>query len=105
MPFFEIGMKMDLFQSCGHCCAARKSYPTSEVWGSGLKCQAAMVQERLRGATLHPKSGAAAERSYPASEVSGGREELPRVRGQGWRPGVETPASKVRGGQEKPPRT
>ena len=56
-----------------------------------------------------------AERSYPASEVNGGREELPRVQGQGQRPRVpgcdgagmaerSYPASKVRGGQEKPPR-
>ena len=33
-----------------------------------------------------PKSGAAAERSYPVSEVSGGQEETLRVQGQGWRP-------------------
>ena len=44
-----------------------------------------------------------AERSYPVSEVSGGREETPHVRGQGsgqeklprvqdqWRPGGDTP--------------
>ena len=62
----------------------------SELRDSGLRCQAATVQERPRGATLHPRSGAAAERSYSASEVSGGREELPRVRDQ-WRPGGETP--------------
>ena len=63
-----------------------------------------MEQERLKGATLHPKSGAAAERSYLASEVSGGRweelpmsevrggsqEETPSVRGQ-WRLGGYTP--------------
>ena len=30
-----------------------------------------------------------AERSYPASEVRGGREETPHVRGQ-WRPGEAT---------------
>ena len=35
--------------------------------------------------------GAAAERSYPGSEArGGGREELPRVRGQ-WRPGGDNP--------------
>ena len=39
-----------------------------------------------------------AERSYPASEVSGGsREELPRVLGQGWQQ-ESYPASKVSGG-------
>ena len=32
-----------------------------------------------------------AERSYPASEVRGGWEELPQVRGQGWRPRRATP--------------
>ena len=59
----------------------------------------------------------AAERSYPASKVSGGREETPRVGGQGRRPGgailcprsvlagTRHPASEVRGGWEKPPRT
>ena len=51
----------------------------SEVRGSGLECQAATAQEQQRGATLLPRSGAAAKRSYPALEVSGGREELPRV--------------------------
>ena len=59
---------------------------------------------------------AAARRSYPASEASGGREETPRVRDQGWpgeatsrpRPGVVTlrshPEPKARGGSwEEPP--
>ena len=58
----------------------------------------------------------AAERSYPASELSGGREETPHVRGQGWpgeatsclRPGAVTlkshPEPKARGGSwEEPP--
>ena len=63
----------------------------SEVRGSGLECQAATAQEQPRGATLHLRSGAAAERSYPASEVrGGGQEELPRVQGQ-WQPGGDTP--------------
>ena len=47
---------------------------------------------------------AAAERSYPASEVSGGREETPQIRGQERRPGGDTLRSEFRGGQEKPPR-
>ena len=55
----------------------------SEVRGSGLEFQVALAQEWPRGATLCLKSGAAAERSYPASEDGGGREETPRVRGQG----------------------
>ena len=63
--------------------AAERSYPTFEVRGSGLACQAVMVQEWPRGATMHPRSGVAAERSYPESEVSGGWEETPGVRGQG----------------------
>ena len=44
---------------------AERSYPTSEVRGSGRECQAAAET---------------AKRSYPTSEVSGGgREELPHV--------------------------
>ena len=56
-----------------------ESYPTSEVRDSGPECQAAVVQERPGGATQRPRSGVAAERSYPASEVSGGWEETPRA--------------------------
>ena len=64
---------------------AERSYPTSEVRGSGLECQAVTAQERLRGATSHwrsgawpreatllPRSVATAGRSYPASEVREG---------------------------------
>ena len=68
--------------------ADKRSYPTSEVMGSGRGYQAAMAQERLGGATPRPRSGAAGRR-HPASEASGGREETPRVRGQG-RPGEAT---------------
>ena len=80
-----------------------------EVKGSSRECQAAKVQEWLKGATLRPRSGGAAERAtarprsgavtrgatlpprsrgvaelcYPESEVRwGGGEELPHVRGQ-----------------------
>ena len=57
--------------------AVERSYPLSEVRGSSPDFQAATAQERQ------------AERSYPTSEVRGsGREELPRIRGQGWRPRV-----------------
>ena len=57
--------------------SAAESYPTSEVRDSSPECQAAMVQERPGGATLRPRSGAVAERSYPKSEVGGdGREEI-----------------------------
>ena len=45
-----------------------------------------------RGAILHLRSGAVAERSYPTSEVTGGgQEELPHIRGQVWRLGRATP--------------
>ena len=46
--------------------------------GSGRECQAAMAQEWPIGATPRPRSGEAAERSYPESEVrGGGPKELP----------------------------
>ena len=48
-----------------------------------------MAQEWPRGATLSPRSGAAAERSYSTSEASGGQEETLRVRDQG-QPGEAT---------------
>ena len=68
---------------------AERSYPTSEVRGNGLECQAATVQKQPGGDTLNPRSGAAAERSYPASKASGSREETPRVQDQG-QPGEAT---------------
>ena len=62
--------------------AAKRSYPTSEVRGSGRECQAAMAQERPRGATLSPRSGTAAGRSHPMPEARGSdREEQPHVQG------------------------
>ena len=48
--------------------AAERSYPSPKVRGSGRECLAATAQERLRGATTHPRSGAAAERSNPKSK-------------------------------------
>ena len=54
----------------------------SEVRGSGRECQAAMAQEWPRGATPHPRSGAAAERSYPTPKARGrGWEEQPHLQG------------------------
>ena len=51
-----------------------------------------MAQERQKGATPRPRSGAAAERSYHMSEArGGGREELPHARGQGRQPGGPCP--------------
>jgi len=48
--------------------AAKRSYPTTEVRGSGREYQTATAQERL------------AERSYPVSEVGGGgREDQPHI--------------------------
>ena len=42
-----------------------------------------MVQEQLREATPHPRSGAVAKRSYSKSKVRGsGQEELPHVQGK-----------------------
>ena len=69
-----------------------------------------MAQERPRGATQRPRSGGAAERRHPASEVSGsGWEEIPHAlkpeaRGN-WReeiPHVLTPEARG-GGQEDQP--
>ena len=48
---------------------AKRSYPTSQVRGSGRECQAAMAQEWPKGANPYPRSGVAAERSYPMSEI------------------------------------
>ena len=47
----------------------------SKVKGSGLECQAVMVQEWLRGATRRPRPGAAPEAR------GGGQEEQPHVQG------------------------
>ena len=88
-----------------------ESYPTSEVRGSGLECQAATAQERPRGATPRPRPGTAARRSYPASEVKGkGRDEPPGVGSQGRcpRPGAvagrsnRTPKARGGGREEQP---
>ena len=48
---------------------------------------------RQRGATPRPRSGAV-ERSYPASKVRGGREELPHIQGQEQWPRGATPCPK-----------
>ena len=41
------------------------------------------AQEQPRGATPRPRSGAAADRSYPTSKVrSGGQEEITHVQGK-----------------------
>ena len=82
--------------SAGALSAGERSYPISEVRGSDRECQAAMAQERQRGATLCPRSGAKVWRSYPAYEARDHRrEEQPCVRGQGQRPGTSTHAQGV----------
>jgi len=64
---------------------AERSYPTSEVRGSGQECQTAMAQEWLRGGTPRPRARGAAKRRYPASKVRGSNKR-------------SYPASEVRGG-------
>ena len=50
----------------------------------------------LRGATPRLRSGLAAKRSCPRSEVrGGGQEELPHAQGQGQQPGGATPQGAV----------
>ena len=74
--------------------AAERSYPKSEVSGSGRECQAVTAQERPRGATLRlrpeaarishlaPEAGAVALRSHPALEArDGSREGQPQSSG------------------------
>ena len=70
--------------------AVKRSYPTSEVRGGGRECQASMVQERPRGATPRPRSGAVAE-SARLRWCRNGREELPHVRGKERQPRGATP--------------
>ena len=72
--------------------AAERSYPTSKVRGSGLECQAAMAQERQRGATLCPRSGAAGRSQLMPKPKGSDPEEPPRARGQRWQLGGATHA-------------
>ena len=67
--------------------AAKRSYPTSEVRGSGQECQALTGQERARGATPCPRRWLSghrrAERSYSTFKVRRvGGEEIPLVQGK-----------------------
>ena len=69
---------------------AERSYPVSEVrGGSQEELPSVRGQWQPGGATLLPRSGEAAKRSYPASEVRGSQEETPQVQGQG-QPGEAT---------------
>ena len=76
--------------------AAERSYPTSEVRGSGRECQAVMAQERPRGATPCLRSEAAARRSNPMPEArDSGREQQLHVQGvvAAWaQDGLEEPS-------------
>ena len=87
--------------------AAKRSYPISEVRGSSREHKTATVQERPRGATPRPRSGRAAERRYPESEVRGGDERsypMSKVRGSGWEELPHTPKPEARGsGREEQP--
>ena len=75
---------------------AKRSYPTSEIRGSGRECQAAMAQEwPRRRMAPSPRSVVAAERNYPVSKVrDSGREELPHIQG--------VVAARVQEGLERP---
>ena len=57
----------------------------TEVRGSGRECQAATEQERLRGATPHPRSGWGQPRgatSHPQAQGrGGGQEDQPHTQG------------------------
>ena len=85
----------------------KRSYPTSKVRGSGREYQIAMAQEPPREATPRLRSGGAAERRYPASEVRGGdKRSYPasEVRGSGWEEIPHTLKPKARGsGREELP--
>ena len=77
------------------------SYPTSEVRGSGLECQAASAQEQWRGATLSPRS-VVAGRSHLVPKARGGDpEESPQARGGKWEEPA-TPEPRASGWEEQP---
>ena len=77
-PFYTAVKPLTLAAATGTLSVAKRSYPTSEVRGSSRECQAATAQEWPRGATLRPRSRAAARGTYPASEVRGGGQEEQR---------------------------
>ena len=76
-----------------------RRYPTSEVRGKSLECQAATAQEWPRGATLCLKSVVAGRR-HPASEVgAAGESHLAQEVGGGdlW----SHPEPEVRAGSQE----
>ena len=81
--------------------AAERSHPTSEVRGRSRE-DPMPKGRRPRGVTPHPRSGAGAE-SARLRQHRKGREELPRIRGQGRRQ-RSYPVSEIRGiGRDKLP--
>ena len=80
---------------------AERSYPTSEVRGSGREEIPSVRGQGQRPRVPDCDGAGTAERSYPTSEVrggeGGGREELPRVRRQGWQPEGAAPCPHARG--------
>ena len=91
--------------AAGTLSVAESSYPTSEVRGSSLECQAATAQEWPRGATLRlrseaagrsllaPRPGAVTLRSHPEPEARGGSwEEQPEER---WLAGTGGPRGAI----------
>ena len=67
--------------------AAKRSYPTSEVRGSGRECQAAMAQEQPGGATPRPNSRGQGRQLGGATHA----------RSQGQQPGGPMPCPRSRG--------
>ena len=116
LPFFEIGMKTELFQSCGAQAAAmtlrvqlRGAIPCLRSGAEVRKTpsQRSGDREELPHAP-RPRSRAAAKRSYPASEVRvSSLEELPHIQGQGWQLNLgrssqeELPPLEARGGGQE----
>ena len=74
---------------------AEKSYPTLEVRGRSWE-DPIPKGRRPGGVTPHPRSEAAAK-SARLRRCRNGREELPRVRGQGQQPGGATPRPYAQG--------
>ena len=79
--FVSISLSLDLSSAQPH--ATQVPY-----WSSAFpwKKHGSWAQARPRGATPRPRSGAEAGRT--SCPKGGGREELPRIRGQGWWPRV-----------------
>ena len=78
--------------------AARRSPATEVRGGDERRYPASEVRVWEERATSLLRSGGAADLCFPTSEVRwGGREELPRVRGQGRMPEGATPGPQARG--------